>query len=447
MMTHCLRGRAVSRLLCTLFLLCNATLWLPGTAWAETPEADWPQWGGAQRNFVASAVRLDNWPSEGPKVLWRRPLGEGYSAISVVGDVLYTQYRDDDTEIVLAADTASGDTLWEYHYAAPTLDGMATGHGRGPHSSPLVINGYVFTIGGTGRMHALQAASGEVAWQIDLWADLGGTFLRRGYGSSPIAWQDSVIITLGGKGQGIVAFDQATGEILWRRQDLDNSQSSPLMIQVDGQDQLVAFVADEVVAVDPDDGHLLWRHGHPSGAAYNITMPIWEADEHLLFLSSAYGGGSRVLRLGLDAYQVTQVEEMWRHSRFNIHFTNGARLDDHIYASSGRVTVYLQAVDIHSGKIAWRERAIERANLIVAGDRVLALESEGRLLLLGLTPAYPSIYSQMQLFGGKSWTAPTLVGHRLYARSGEEMVALELPLRLETAEAPALLPASKIPVE
>lgn len=392
-------------------------------------DIDWPQWGGAQRNFVAPPVALDAWPPEGPKVLWRRPLGEGYSAISAVAGSLYTQVRDGDSEIVLAVDATDGTTRWQHRYEAPILEGMAVGHGRGPHSTPLVVDGKVFAIGSTGRMHGLRAESGEVLWQRDLWGEMGGTVLRRGYGASPLAWNGAVIITLGGKGQGLAALDQTTGEVLWKRQDLDNSPSSPLLIEVDGHQQLVAFVNDEVVAVDPRDGDLLWRHRHPSGAAYNISTPLWDPERHLLFLSSAYGGGGRVLRLGTTAEGGAEVTEVWHHSRFNLHFTNGVLLGDHVYGSSGRVTVYLQAVDLRDGAIAWRERAIDRANFVVAGDRVLALESEGRLLLLGLSPEHPSIYSQMQLFPGKAWTLPTLAGQYLYARNNEELVALELPLR------------------
>ncbi len=410
-------------------LLVAALGMLGAAAQTLASDADWPQWGGPGRDFVARPGPLGNWSPEGPRVLWRRSLGEGNSAISVVGSTLYTQYRQDDTEVVLAAATDTGQTLWEHRYAAPIVDGMMVGHGAGPHSTPLVIGGRLFTIGSTGRLHALRAVSGKVLWQLDLWGDLGGTFLRRGYGSSPIAWQGSVIVTLGGEGQGIVALDQASGKIRWKGQDLESSPSSPRLINVDGEVQLVAFVADEVVALSPDDGRLLWRHRHPSGAAYNISMPIWDAERQLLFVSSAYGGGSRVLHLTRQTEGPTQVDEVWHHSRFNMHFTNGVLLGDHVYASSGRSTVILQAVSILNGEVSWRERTIQRANFIVAGDRVLALEEDGRLLLMGLAPGYPSIYSQSQLFLSQSWTVPTLVGFRLYARNNDEMVALELPSR------------------
>lgn len=390
---------------------------------------DWPQWAGPDRNFVAPSPNLANWPEDGPEELWRRPLGEGYSAITVVGERLYTQYRDGDTEIVMAARTDSGETVWEHRGDAPVLKGMLTGHGRGPHSTPLVQDGRVFTVGGTGHFIVLDAEDGRRLWSVDLWQDLDGDVLKRGYGASPIAWNDTVIVTVGGE-SGLVAFEQASGEVRWQRQAFSNSQASPLLIEVDGQPQLVAFVADEVLAVDPNNGELQWRHRHPSGAAYNISTPIWDAERQLLFVSSAYGGGSRVLRLshGGDG---ARAEEMWHHSRFNVHFTNALLLGDHLYASSGRATVFLQAVTLEEGEILWRKRAIDRANFVVAGDRVVALEAEGRLLLLGLSPEHPSIYSQIQLFPGKAWTAPTVVGNRLYARSNDEMVALRLPVRDE----------------
>ena len=375
-----------------LFLLISSLV-LPASA------DDWPQWAGPDRDFVAPAPNLANWPQDGPEELWRRPLGEGYSAIAVVGERLYTQYRDGDTEIVLAAKVDSGETIWEHWDDAPVLKGMLTGYGRGPHSTPLVQDGRVFTVGATGHLLVLDAEDGRLLWQVDLWQDLDGDLLKRGYGASPIAWKDTVIVTVGGE-QGLAAFDQASGEVRWRRQALNNSPASPVLIEVDGHPHLVAFVADELVAVDPDNGELLWRHQHPSGAAYNISTPVWDAERRLLFVSSAYGGGSRVLRLS-SGDDVPRVDEVWHHGRFNVHFTNALRLGDHLYASSGRATVFLQAVSLETGEILWRKRAIDRANFVVAGDRVIALEAEGRLLLLGLSPKHPSIFSQTQLFPGK----------------------------------------------
>ena len=74
----------------------------------------WTQWGGPNRNFQTEASGLkDTWPASGPRVVWKRPLGEGYSSPVVEDGVLYTMYGKRGEEVVLAANAETGATLWE----------------------------------------------------------------------------------------------------------------------------------------------------------------------------------------------------------------------------------------------------------------------------------------------------------------------------------------------
>ncbi len=392
--------------------------------------AQWPQWGGPGRDFQVPEARLAaEWPAAGPKELWSRELGEGYSAIAVVDERLYTMYREkDDEEIVAAFAAADGEPVWLHRYSAPPPDKMRLGYGKGPHATPLVVGGRVFAVGTTAILSALDAESGELLWRHDLWQDLGGSLLLRGYASSPIAYGDAVIVTVGEAGHALVAFAQADGRELWRAGDYKGSQSSPILIEVEGREQLVAFVSDMILGLDPATGEVLWTHPHPAGASYNISTPLWEPADRLLFLSSAYGGGSRALRLGMADGEPT-AEELWESSRMKVHFTNAIRIDDHVYAASGGSGgAILTAVDVRSGEVAWKTRAVRRSNLLrLAGSRALILEAEGRLLLADLTPEGVEVLAETQLFDDRSFTVPTLVGHTLYARDRHRLVAGELP--------------------
>jgi outer membrane protein assembly factor BamB len=112
--------------------------------------ADWPQFGGPQRNFAAAPAALAaTWPVEGPRALWRRPLGEGYSAISVASSRLFTMYRRGEQEVVVALEAATGATAWEHAYQATFSSEYDMQHGSGPHATPLVAGGRVFATGAT----------------------------------------------------------------------------------------------------------------------------------------------------------------------------------------------------------------------------------------------------------------------------------------------------------
>lgn len=387
---------------------------------------EWPQWGGPDRDFrVDNPGLATSWPEEGLEARWSRPLGEGYAGIAVVGENLFTQYGEGEEEVVVALAAATGEELWSYRHQAPRPEGMRLNYGEGPHATPLVTGGRVFTVGTTGLLLALDAAGGELLWQHDLWGEYGGFRLRRGYGASPIAWGETVIVPVGGEAPGAIAFAADDGSIVWRSERFDPAQSSPIVIEVGGESQLVVFIQDEVVGLDPDDGRLLWRHPHKTMGPYNISTPVASADG-TLFVSSSYNGGSRLLRLE-RANGETRVEELWHSKRMGIHFTNALRVGDRFFASTGRSGVVAAALDAASGELEWKSRAIARASYIRVGELILGLEDGGRLLLFELTGDGPSILAETQLLDSQAWTVPALVGRDLFVRDRQRILAVELP--------------------
>jgi outer membrane protein assembly factor BamB len=156
---------------------------------------EWPQWGGPHGNFKSDATGLANsWPAGGPKKLWSRPLGDGYSGISVDGNTLYTMYRIGNDEVVLAAAADTGKTIWEYRYDARFRPGMGMENGPGPHSTPLVTENGIYAIGILGNLLCLNKKTGKVIWSHDLYGEFHGTVFDRGWAPSPIAYKDSVIM-------------------------------------------------------------------------------------------------------------------------------------------------------------------------------------------------------------------------------------------------------------
>ena len=388
--------------------------------------ADWPQFGGPQRNFAAAPLALAaTWPAEGPRALWRRPLGEGYSAISVACSRLFTMYRRGEQEVIVALDAATGATAWEHAYEAPFSSEYDMQHGPGPHATPLVAGGRVFAAGATGVLHALDQATGRLLWRRDLIGELGGTLRPNGYACSPTAFGDTVIVFVGGKGHAVVAFRQRDGSVAWQSGDFKNSASSPLLIDVSGEPQLVAFLYEEVTGFDPRDGRLLWRQPHVTEYGLNVSLPLW-GDDGLLFVSAAYGGGSRVLHVTRESRR-SGVEELWHSSLMRLHFGNAVRLSDFVVGSSGDFgPAPLTAIDVRTGQVLWRNRSLARASLLRAGERLILLDEDGQLALASATREGLQIHSKSQLFDGLSWTVPTLDGTVLYARDRKTIVALDL---------------------
>jgi len=395
-----------------------------GTALAQS--SDWAQWGGPHRDFKSDAKGLAAaWPINGPRRVWQRPLGEGYSGIAAERGVLFTMYRQGENEVVIALDAATGKTIWEYSYAAPFSPQYDMSNGPGPHATPLVTGNFVFTSGATGKLHCLEKKSGKVLWFHDLINEFHGTLRVNGYSCSPLAYNDKIVMMVGGPASSLVAFNQKDGTVAWKKHDFKNSTSSPIVINVDGQDQLVAFMYGEVVGVDPNNGDLLWSHPHPVDFGLNTSMPVWGPD-NLLFISSGYDGGSRVLKLS-RAGDKTTIEELWASRLMRVHFSNAIRVGDFVCGSSGDFgPAPFTAIDVKTGKILWRNRSFPRASSVFADGRLIILDEDGQLILATATAEGLTVVSKAELLSSRSWTVPSLAGTRLYLRDRKNIMALEL---------------------
>jgi outer membrane protein assembly factor BamB len=386
----------------------------------------WTQWGGPHRNFQTESAGLrDTWPASGPPVVWKRALGEGYSSPSVEAAVLYTMYGKPREEVVLAASAETGKTLWEYSNPM-TFQSDARDQGNGPYATPLVVGDRVFTAGVAGRLQCLDKKTGKLLWAQELWKDHRGTRLMYGYASSPIAFRDMIIVPVGGSGKALMAFRQADGKVAWSRNDFGNVYSSPVLINLAGLEQLVALLDGAVLAVNPHNGDPQWQVPFKANYSIAVATPLWGAG-NLLFVSSEYDAGSKVIELQRNGQQ-TKATELWSSPRLRLHHGNAMRIDDTIYFSSGGKgsQAILSAVDVRTGKIFWQQRSVEKATFVWADRKLITLDQDGNLMIAHPSPEGFKISARAALLSHLSWTPPVLVGTRLYIRDRRDMMAVDL---------------------
>jgi outer membrane protein assembly factor BamB len=409
-----------------MIVLAIVAAWL--TAAVSGPDT-WPQWGGPSRNFVIEARELATaWPADGPRRIWKRPLGDGYSGIVSDGTAIYTLYRSDAQDVVVALDPATGATKWETKYDAPFNETCSQRLGPVPRAAPLLTGGRVITVSAGGLMNSFDRQTGARQWTLDLLQGAATAVRACGYSSSPIAFGELVMTTAGGPGRGVIAVDAESGAIAWQSQDFQNGYSSPLIIDLDGRPELIVFTYGEVAGLDPRTGTLEWSRPHPADQGVNVMMPIWGSD-NLLFVSSAYNGGSRVLRLKRNGDRV-DVEEVWANKRVRIHFGNAVRLGQYVYASNGDFgAAPFAAVDVLTGDMIWRDRSVSRSTLVAAGDKLIILDEDGNLALATPSPSGLTVHAKAAVLGATAWTAPSLVGTTLFVRDRQQILALDLGAR------------------
>ena len=388
--------------------------------------ASWPQWGGPHRDFTldASMPLRASWPASGPQVVWKRELGDGYSSVSVADGVLFTMCNRGGREITLAADAATGKTLWE-HGSPSSFRSAYEEPGHGPYATPLLLRDRLVTAGVTGRIECRARKDGALLWSRDLWTAHQGTRLDYGYASSPLLYRDTVIVPCGGPGRALLALRPADGSVAWSRLDLPNVYSSPKVIQVQGLEQLVQVMDGAVVGVNPINGDPQWSV--PFKAEYGIAVsdPLWTGD--ILFVSAEYDAGAKAIRLQRAGQQVTATL-IWSSNRLRLHHGNAIHIDGTIYFSSGgkSAVALLTAIDAATGKIHWQDRAISKACFLWAGGKLITLDQDGNLMLAEPSPKGFKILAKAPLLEGVSWTPPSLAGTRLYLRNRRTLMAVDL---------------------
>src|SRR5688572_31641448 len=316
----------------------------------------WTQWGGPHRDFTTQATGLaDSWPATGPKVLWKRTLGEGYSSLLEEDGVIYTLYGRRGEEVVLAADARTGKTLWE-HATPVTFRSAYPEMGIGPHASGLVVGDRLFTVGVTGRLQCLDKRTGKVIWSHHLWLDLKGSRVDYGYASSPLAFRKTIIVPVGGVDNALAAFEQSDGKLIWKKGAAGNAYSSPVLINVGGLEQAAVLMNGTVFAVNPHNGDLQWSAKHVAEYGISVSTPLWSPG-NLLFVTAAYGAGSRMLELTREGDR-TIKKELWYSSKLRIIHGNAQLIDNVLYFSNGdKGPAPMAAVQVRTGEILWQDRA------------------------------------------------------------------------------------------
>jgi outer membrane protein assembly factor BamB len=400
--------------------------------------AQWPQWGGPSRDFTVDTQGLaDQWPEDGPRRLWHRPLGSGFSAIVVDDGMLFTMYRKDKKdayEYTIALDAATGKNVWQKRHLA-AVPQETPDYGKdfsGPNATPLVVGDRLFTIGRNANLRCFQKTNGTILWEQDLRKDFGAQLEPCGYSPSPLAYDKMIIVPLGRQGDdapeggSLVAFAQATGQVVWKSQTFKICHSSPLLIERDGQAQVVLCTTEGVIGVDPGDGKLLWRQAIPAQEFGGVmATPVWNGKDMLQCSSSQKGYGIRLIGSG----DSTSVSVAWSSPKVPLGMGTPVRIGDMIVGAkrvTGATIRPLLGVDVDTGKRLWLDRTFSMPVPIGDAGKLILLDADGKLSLVTATREGLTIHSRCQLTEQYSFTAPTLAGTTLYVRDEKHIMALDL---------------------
>lgn len=386
--------------------------------------ADWPQFHGPARDNHSAETKLNwAWPKGGPPVAWAKEVGSGWAGPVVAGGRLVLFHRVGDEEVIQSLDPATGKEQWAFKYAARYRDDFD--FDNGPRSTPLIQGVRVFTLGAAGDLHAVELATGKKLWHRNLLADYKADKGFFGVACSPLLVADKLIINVGGRGAGVVAFDPATGKELWKATDDPAGYSSPVAAEVGGKVAAVVLTRSGLLVLDPETGKV--RHTHPfrprvRESVSAATPLVWKGD---IFLTVSYATGAVLLRPKGD-----ELEEVWANDKsLSCQYNTPVQVGDFLYGVHGRAdvgTAELRCVEWATGKVRWTRPRFGTASLIAVDGGLLALTEDGELVRFAADPAGYVERGRAAVLTSPTRAAPALADGRLFARDGSKLVCVRL---------------------
>ncbi len=393
---------------------------LPPTSAASRKEPDWPGFRGQHRDGIVTGVRIKtDWAASRPVELWRRPAGPGWSSFAAGGGLLYTQEQRGDFEVVACYDEATGKPVWTHRDATRFWESNG---GAGPRGTPTLHEGRVYTFGATGIVNALDAASGAVVWTRNAASDTGAKTPGWGFASSPLVVDNAVIIAASGR---LAAYDVSTGAQRWVQKEGGVSYSSPQLLTIEGERQVVLLDGDGAVSVAPADGKVLWKH---AWEGFNSLQPALTVDGGVLIAAGDMGGGMGTRRLAVaNGPGGWTAKEVWTSSGLKPYFNDSVVHKGYAYGFDGGI---LACIDLQDGKRKWKGGRYGHGQLILLADQDLLLVSaeEGELVLVAAVPHQFTEIARVPAMDGKTWNHPAIAGDILLVRNDREMVAFRLAL-------------------
>jgi outer membrane protein assembly factor BamB len=378
--------------------------------------ADWPQWRGPNRDGTSAETGLlASWPQGGPPIIWKiSGLGEGYSSLAIVGGKIYTQGQRGRQEFVLAFDVKTGQKLWE----TPTSRDYHNDRGDGPRGTPTIDGDRLYAMTGDGVLVCLDASTGKSIWSQDVVHKYGGEIPNWGFSESPLIDGGRLIVMPGGRGASIVSLSKTDGALQWKAGSDRAGYSSAIVANVGGVRQVIALSAESALGVEEDNGELLWRYTKVSNRTANIATPIYHDGE--AFLSSAYGTGCALLRLGPKS-----MSEVYFSGDMKNHYSTSVLVGDYLYGYNDSI---LTAMQFSTGKVAWKNRSVGKGSVVYADKRLYLLSEDG---VAGLAEPTSEAYKEISRFtiahgSLPTWSPPVIANGTLYLRDQDNLTSYDI---------------------
>ncbi len=387
-------------------------------------ENDFAGFLGSRRDASVVGIELaSDWETTPPKLLWRHPVGLGWSSFAIVGGAAVNLEQRGAAECVICYRVATGDELWCHSEPVRFEDE----HGDGPRSTPTIHQGRVVSMGASGILTCLELKTGKLIWRRETFANPDQQNLLWGMSGSPLIYDDQVLVTPGaGDGASAISYALSTGNEVWRSGDDRAGYSSPVETRLCGERQLLSFNGAGLRSY-AIDGTPLWLHPwltQGESQRVNVAQPVVLPNNQVL-ISSGYDNGTALLEVKRGKGDEYVAEVVWLSKQLKSKMSNFIVHGQHIYGLDNGI---LTCVDLADGQRLWKRGRYGHGQMLLVGDKLLIQAESGELALVAASPDQHRELAKFNALFSKTWNNMALAGNILVVRNDREAAAFELPL-------------------
>jgi len=386
----------------------------------------WPQWRGPSRDGqVTGATWPERLSAENFKLRWRVELGPSYSGPIVAADRVFTTATEDEKlEVVRALDRKTGEQLWELSWeGSMRVPFFAASNGSWIRSTPAYDGQSLFVAGMRDVLVSIDAATGKQQWKVDFVDEFGTALPAFGFVCSPLVDGDLLYVQVGAA---LRKLDKRTGKTVWKALDegggmMGSAFSSPYMAEIAGKRQLLVQTRKVLAGVDPESGRVLWSQAIPAFRGMNILTPVVYGDT---VFTSAYGGKSILFKIERDGDDF-EAKEAWTN-KLQGYMSTPVVIGDRLYMHLRNQR--FACLDLAAGEEDWISTPFGKYwSLVANGDRILALDQRGELLLIRARPDEVELIDRLVISEDPTWAHLAVCGNEVFVRELRALAAYEWP--------------------
>jgi outer membrane protein assembly factor BamB len=319
-------------------------------------------------------------------------------------------------------DAATGKNVWSLEYPTAYRDDF--GFDEGPRSAPVISGGVVYAFGAEGVLTAVDFATGKKIWQVPAHQKFHSPKGWFGSAGSPVVDGGKVLVNVGAQDAGIVAFDAATGNVVWKVTSDEASYSSPMVATIGGARHALFLTRSEFVDLDPATGKIRFTMPFKSRSSASVVAATPLVEGNLVFISASYGLGAALLE-----WNGSTFKKVWANDEsMSNHYSTCVFRDGFLYGFHGRQEEgqELHAVDLKSGKIMWSVERFGAGTVTLAGSRLLVMRENGELAIAPATPKEFKPSESAKILGAVVRAYPAIADGRWYVRNERTLVCVKL---------------------